>query len=244
MPTRTLGQWLEAEPFTLAMSSGFFGFFAHAGMLRALEEAGFAPARVAGSSAGALVTGMWAAGLSARSICDELLAVERRAFWDPRPGLGILRGDKFRMRLADIIGAVTFEQCRAPASLSVFAIRRLRTEVIRDGDLASAIVSSCAFPGLFQPIRRNGELYSDGGILDRPGLAGVERGERTLHHHLTSRSPWRRRNSSALVPPQRVGLVSLTLGDLPRANPFNLEAGHRAMELAYERARRAVDSPV
>ena len=45
MPQRpTLREWLAQGPFTLAMSSGFFGFFAHAGVLLALREAGLAPA--------------------------------------------------------------------------------------------------------------------------------------------------------------------------------------------------------
>ena len=36
----TLREWLAEEPFALAMSAGFFGFFAHTGVLLALEEAG------------------------------------------------------------------------------------------------------------------------------------------------------------------------------------------------------------
>ena len=56
-PPKTLRTWLTEAPFTLGMSSGFFGFFAHAGVLAALEEQGLTPRAVAGSSAGALVTG-------------------------------------------------------------------------------------------------------------------------------------------------------------------------------------------
>ncbi|MCA9643918.1 MAG: patatin-like phospholipase family protein, partial [Myxococcales bacterium] len=65
------------------MSSGFFGFFAHAGVLRALERAELTPRAVSGSSAGALVTGLWAAGLGAEAIEDELMRLERDHFWDP-----------------------------------------------------------------------------------------------------------------------------------------------------------------
>jgi len=42
----TLRDWLRAGPFTLAMSSGFFGFYAHAGFLSVLEAEGLLPARV------------------------------------------------------------------------------------------------------------------------------------------------------------------------------------------------------
>ena len=61
-----LSEWLAEGPFTLAMSSGFFSFFAHTGMLGSLTTAGHVPRAVAGSSAGALVGGAWAAGLAPR----------------------------------------------------------------------------------------------------------------------------------------------------------------------------------
>jgi NTE family protein len=240
----TVREWLAAEPFALCMSSGFFGFFAHAGVLRALEEAGLSPASVAGSSAGALVTGMWAAGLTATELCDELASLERKEFWDPRPGLGLLRGDKFRRRLERVVGRKSFAECRVPVAVSVFDIAARQTAVLSDGDLPSAVAASCAFPVLFQPVRRAGRLYSDGGILDRHGTEGLASGERTLHHHLVSRSPWRRRGSSALEPPRRTELVALVLPDLPRSGPFKLERGRRAMNQAYRRACAALDSPV
>ena len=241
---QTLGDWLEAEPFTLCMSSGFFGFFAHAGVMRALEELGLVPRRVVGSSAGALVAGLWASGVDAAALCDELGRLERHEFWDPGPGLGLLRGQRFRRRVERALVGRDFADCRVPVAVSVFDVLRRRTEVVRDGDLASAIVASCAFPFLFQPQRHDGRLFSDGGILDRPGLEGLEHGERTFYHHLVSRSPWRRKHSPALKPPARDALVALLLPDLPRSGPFRLGRGQQAMEQAYERTLEAMERPV
>src|SRR5262245_43601006 len=84
----TLGDWLAEAPFGLAMSSGFFAFFAHTGMLSALVARGLAPAHVAGSSAGALVAGAWAAGLPPEELARVLDRLERADFWDPAPGAG------------------------------------------------------------------------------------------------------------------------------------------------------------
>ena len=95
----TLASHLADAPYTLVMSSGFFGFFAHCGVLEALETAGLAPRAVAGSSAGALIAGCWAAGVPAREIAAELCGLERAHFWDPRPGAGLLAGRLFRQRL-------------------------------------------------------------------------------------------------------------------------------------------------
>src|SRR5215831_5779294 len=151
--TTTLREWLAAGPFTLAMSSGFFGFFAHAGALSVLEGEGLVPARVCGSSAGALVGGLWAAGVPARDLCDELLRLRREHFWDVRPGLGLLRGSLFRARLEDLAPVPTFEQCRAPLAISVFDVGRLRTAVLRSGALAPALHASCAAPVMFHTVR-------------------------------------------------------------------------------------------
>ena len=51
----TLADWLALEPFGLTLSSGFFGFFAHAGVVQALAERKLQPASLSGSSAGALI---------------------------------------------------------------------------------------------------------------------------------------------------------------------------------------------
>ncbi|HET9038276.1 MAG TPA: patatin-like phospholipase family protein, partial [Myxococcaceae bacterium] len=95
----TLREWLREGPFTLVMSSGFFGFFAHAGVVSVLEEEGLRPARITGSSAGALVGALWGAGVPAARIREELLALRREHFWDLRPGLGLLAGALFRALL-------------------------------------------------------------------------------------------------------------------------------------------------
>jgi NTE family protein len=237
----TLREWLAEAPFTLGLSSGFFGFFAHAGVVGVLEEEGLLPAAVCGSSAGALVGGLWAAGLPAGRIREELLRLRRRDFWDPAPGLGLLRGDRFRARLEALLPARTFEACPRPVALSVFDLRARRTEVLRRGPLAPAIHASCAAPLLFQPVRIGGRAYLDGGVRDRHGLAGLAGGERVLYHHLTSRSPWRRRGSPALAVPERPGLQAVALYGLPRLGPFRLERGAEALRLAAEGMRAALD---
>ena len=88
----TLQDWLSQEPFTLTLSSGFFSFFAHTGMLAALEEQDLLPQRVTGSSAGALVAACWASGLSTAELKNILFELKRSDFWDPGFGWGLLKG--------------------------------------------------------------------------------------------------------------------------------------------------------
>lgn len=236
----TLREWLREGPFTLGLSSGFFGFFAHAGVVSVLEEEALLPARVVGSSAGALTGGLWAAGVPARRIREELLALRREHFWDPRPGLGLLRGALFRARLEAILPVTTFEACPRPLAVSVFELRTRKTAVLQSGALAPALHASCAAPFLFQPVCIGGRAYLDGGVTDRHGLAAVAGDERVLYHHLTSRSPWRRRGSPALRIPEWPRLRALAFDGIPRLGPFRLGRGREAMERAAEATRAAL----
>jgi NTE family protein len=240
----TLRQWLREAPFALTMSSGFFGFFAHAGVLSVLEDEGLVPGRLSGASAGALVAGCWAAGLDASTLARELLALRREDFWDPSPGVGLLAGRLFRSRLESLLPKRRFAECRAPLALSTFDLVRRRTRVLDDGEVAAAIHASCAIPVLFQPVWHAGGLLIDGGVTDRPGLAGMPASTRVLYHHLASRSPWRRRGSPALKVPQRSGLTALVIEGLPRVGPFRLGAGAHAFERACRATRRALDTPI
>jgi NTE family protein len=240
----TLREWLREAPFSLALSSGFFGFFAHTGLVTVLEDEGLAPARLAGSSAGALVAGLWAAGVAGTTMRDELLALRRDDFWDPRPGPGLLRGAKFRARLDALLPVRRFEECRTPVVVSVFDVLTRRTRVVREGALAPALQASCTVPFLFHPTWLDGRPLLDGGILDRPGIDGLPHGERVLHHHLASRSPWRRRGGASMAVPRRDGLTALVIPGLPRVGPFRLPEGARAFEAARRAAKAALDRPV
>jgi NTE family protein len=237
--TVKLGEWLALEPFGLAMSSGFFSFFAHTGMLSALISRGLAPAHVAGSSAGALVGGAYASGISPEDLATVLVRLERAQFWDPSLGAGLLAGKKFDRLLREMLPTTRIDDCAMPVRISVFDILARRTAVLARGDLPAAIRASCAVPAMFQPVWIERRPYWDGGILDRPGIAGVPTG-RLLFHHIASRSPWRR----TLARPRRAEMITLVIDDLPRSGPFKLDAGRRALELAREATHRALDAEI
>lgn len=222
------------------MSSGFFSFFAHTGMLGAMRAAGFSPAHVAGSSAGALVGGAWSAGVEPDELAVVLGALRREQFWDPAPGMGFLRGRRFDALLRDVLPVTEIERCRVPVRISVFDIPARKTRIVDTGDLPTAIRASCAVPGLFHPVWIAKRPCWDGGILDRPGFAGVPAGERLLFHHIASKSPWR----TKLDVPRRAGMITLVLDGLPRSGPFKLAAGRDALVRARAATERALELPI
>lgn len=257
----TLADVLRRNPFELIMSSGFFGFYAHAGVIAALEEAGLVPALAGGSSAGALVTGLWAAGLPAARIRDRLLELRRQDFWDLDPslglsrifggaaaGLGLLRGEAFSRLLDDSlaeVGARRLGDCRVPLRVVAFDIDRRQTRVLSDSHLplSLALRASCSFPGLFQPTRIAEQRYLDGGIGDRAGIQAASPGARVLFHHLVPRSPWRKIHAAQNDPPAWPDLVVLSEPALPRLGPFRMQLGRQAYELAYQMASQALSAP-
>lgn len=250
----SLADRLRTEPFELILSSGFFGFFAHAGVVQALEEASLRPALVGGSSAGALVAGLWGAGVSAAQLRDRLFALERADFWDPDPllgfagarGPGLLRGDRFEQLLRDaldLVGVHRFADCRTPVRVVAFDVGARRTVTLHDGLLVPAIRASCSVPGMFQPARIDRRLLLDGGIADRAGIAAASDGARVLYHHLPTHSPWRRFTPSQNRVPARPRLHLLHEPALPRMSPFHLHRGPRAFDLARRMVLRALAAP-
>lgn len=171
----TFAQKLKGKKVGLSLASGFFGFYHQAGVVAALERCGIRPVAVSGASAGALVAALWAAGLNAAQIRDELLAIERRDFWDPQlpwtpSGVGFLAGRRFRSHLSGVLPVHRFEDCKAPLWVSTQNIDTGRMRYFSSGPLIEAVYASCAVPYMFAPARIGAGRYWDGGVAEKVPL--------------------------------------------------------------------------
>ncbi len=233
--------WLRQEEFSLTLSSGFFGFFAHTGILTVLEEEKLMPKRVMGASSGALAGACWAAGINSIELRNILFDLKRQDFWDPGFGLGLLKGQKFRDKLTEILPVETFEECQIPLALSAYDMRSKQTLSLNSGALIPAIYASCAIPLMFQPIEIDGYKFLDGGLKDRAALVSAEKGERIFFHHIASKSSWRKKDDPSIQVPKRENLASLAIYDLPRSGPTKLDVGQEAYQRVYFAMRRALN---
>ena len=239
--------WLAERPFTLVLSAGFFGFFAHTGLLAALAAAGLRPRRLVGISAGALAGGLWAAGLDAAALTEEFVRLRRSDFWDPGLPLGgLLKGEKFADKLDDLLrgcGVNSFDDCPVPFAAIVHDVFRRRAEVVNEGPMAPAIQASCTVPLMFRPVISPGRglarrLWVDGGVSDRYGIVALAAGERALLHALPSQSAHSRFIRHARRPRADSSQRVMIIPGLPRVSPFRLPFGQVALGVAYDYVSR------
>lgn len=168
---------LGARKVGICLSSGYFGFFAHTGFVTAMCEMGVSPLALTGSSAGALVAGLWAAGMGPDGIREAVLEIgitdliDLPRPWEMvgRPG-GLLRGRRMEKGLARLMPVETFEQCRIPLAVTVYDLDDRCLRVIDTGPLAPAIRASCSMPGMFGPAPVDGHACWDGGVVEKVPL--------------------------------------------------------------------------
>ena len=160
----------------IALGSGAARGMAHIGVLRALEDAGQKPGFVAGTSIGALVGGVYAAG-KLDELTDIVLALDWKQaasfFLEASfPRSGLIEGNKVTEFLAKILGRRKIRDLPIPFRAVATEITSGREVVIDDGDLVDAIRASISVPGVFSPAERGGGLLVDGGLVD-PVPVGV-----------------------------------------------------------------------
>lgn len=240
---QTLRSWLKEGPFSLALSSGFFGFFAHCGFATALYEAGFVPRKITGSSAGAIVGAGLASGVSPEDLKTKIFSIVRSDFWDPALGFGFNRTRKVE-ELGKSFFVPTFRETRIPLEVTAFDIFRFKVRYIGDGPVAHAVAASAAVPLLFHPVKIGGRYYCDGGIGDKSALPPGSEHDRVFCHYLPADGPFALYEKMQRLPKLGKDQKMLILNDLPQANPNALEKGKLAFEAGYRRTRTALDQPL
>lgn len=151
----------------IVFGSGSAKGFAHIGVIKAFEEAGITPNLIVGTSAGALVGGLWAAGFNAAMMEDYATKVKEADIIDlsTTSKRGIVSGDTFQNYLNTLTKKRNIEQLNTRFTAVTTAFRSGEPALFSEGDLAFAIRASCSIPGVFNPAKLNGTEYVDGGLV-------------------------------------------------------------------------------
>jgi len=168
MPTKNL------RTVSLVLGSGGARGLAHIGVIHWLEENGFDIRSIAGSSIGAVIGGIYAAGkldeyeqwVSSITKVDIVTILD--ISWEKS---GLVRGDKLINTLIDLVGEQMIEDL--PISFTAIAtdIKGQKEIWINSGSLFEAIRASFSIPLLFTPAKYKGVDLVDGGVLNPVPIA-------------------------------------------------------------------------
>lgn len=164
----------------ISLGASFMGYATHAGFMARLHALGVRPVAIAGSSAGAITGGLYAAGLEQEAIRQAVLsprlflAFASRTKWiwhqfvtvyfHRHPGfLDPTGAIAYFEKLVGTRGIESLAQPKLMITLSDLAT--LETLFVDHGPLATAMAASACVPSLFSPLEFNGRLCTDGGVV-------------------------------------------------------------------------------
>jgi NTE family protein len=164
----------KQQSVSLVLGSGGARGLAHIGVIKWLEANGYVIRSIAGSSMGALIGGIYAAGkldiyehwVKALRKLDVMQLLD---FAYSRAGL--FSGDRIIKKLRDMLGDIRIEDL--PISFTAVAtdLDAGREVWLTRGSLFDAIRASIAIPTIFTPVTYHGHLLVDGGLLNPVPIA-------------------------------------------------------------------------
>ncbi len=249
----------EQPPYRLgiALSGGGARGFAHAGALKAIEEAGLKPDIIAGVSAGSIVAVLYSAGVSPENM---LRLFSERGFSDfatLQLGSGGLFGiEKFKNFIMRAIGGErNLEDLPIPTYIGVTDLDRGEPCEFHTGPIGPRMMASCSIPIVFKPVKIDGTYYVDGGVLrNHPAwiirdkcetLIGINVSPMRLTHKSNTLLGVALRSYSMMLKANQaedMALcdISVQTPEISHYSPFNLKLIRNVYESGYMHMRRAL----
>ena len=173
----------------IALGGGFARGLAHIGILKVLEEENIPVDFIAGTSVGSVIGAAYASGISAKELEEVAALVRFKDFsrWT-FSRFGLFSNDKMSIFLRKILRCKTFEELKIPMAIAATDIISGDAVVFTKGDLVDPVRASCAYPGMFQPVRIGGQLLVDGLLAHSvPAMPLRDMGaERVISVHLAA----------------------------------------------------------
>ena len=158
-----------APTVSLALGGGGARGYAHIGVIQVLLERGYEIVAVSGSSMGALVGGMHAAG-TLPAFTAWALTLSRpqvmRLLRPSRAPSGPFTADKVLDRMSEMVGSAQIQDLEIPFTAVATDLLARRPVWFQQGSLELAIRASIAIPGFFAPVVLDGRVLVDGGVID------------------------------------------------------------------------------
>lgn len=162
----------ERKRVALVLSGGGARGFAHIGVLQVLAERNIHVDAIAGTSMGAIVGALYAAGHDAEAIFELTDGLGWRDVIDVSLQAGLMKGDKLRSFLAANLPE-RFDELDLPFAVTTTDMQSGEERVLLDGSVVDAVRASSSFPGAFEPVEVDGRTLADGGIVNNLPVAAA-----------------------------------------------------------------------
>jgi NTE family protein len=171
----------------VALGGGFARGIAHIGVLKVLEVEKIPVDFVAGTSVGALIGAAYCSGVSTAELEQIATRVRFKDFarWT-LSRYGFASNRRMIGFLNSILKVKTFEELRIPLAVTATDFSTGDGVVFHSGRLVDPVRASCAYPGMFLPVKIDGRLLVDGMLAHAvPSVPLREMGaDRVLAVHL------------------------------------------------------------
>jgi len=164
----------------LVLSSGGARGFAHIGAIKELTRSGYNITSVAGTSMGALVGGIYAAGglelfeewVKSLDVMEVLKLTDFSISTK-----GLVKGNRIIKKMKEIIPERTIESLDIPYCAVATDIINGTEKIFTEGSLYDAIRASISIPTVFQPAKIGNNYFVDGGVVNPIPINRVARKE-------------------------------------------------------------------
>ncbi|MHB1299746.1 MAG: patatin-like phospholipase family protein [Burkholderiales bacterium] len=165
--SETVAPRITVQPrIALVLGGGAARGFAHIGVIKALEAQGIHPDIVVGTSAGAVVGALYAAGYSGFSLQKIALRMDESSVGDwTLSERGFIKGESLQNFVNREVNSRPLEKLGKPFAAVATDLQSGEMVAFRTGNTGMAVRASSSVPGIFQPVRINGRDYVDGGLV-------------------------------------------------------------------------------
>lgn len=170
---------MNKQKVALVLSTGGARGMAHIGAIEEIEKQGYEISSIAGCSMGAMVAAFYVTGSLSEGkefLCSlkkrrNLLRLVDIAFSKK----GLIRGNEIVNELKKILPPVNIEELSIPFAAIATNIIDGKEIVFKEGNLLDAVRASISLPSIFMPLKKNGMLLTDGGMINPLPLNRIER---------------------------------------------------------------------
>jgi NTE family protein len=150
----------------LALGGGFARGFAHLGVLQVLEQNHIPIACIAGTSVGSILGAAYASGAPLARIIATCRTLRFRDIGSWRVSrLGLASNHRLGDLVERVFDSKQFDDLRIALAVVATDLNTGEPVVLTHGNLVDAIRASCAFPGLFEPVKIGTRCLADGGLV-------------------------------------------------------------------------------